>query len=99
MLIARVVTALIFGAVLIGAVFCLPATLAAAVFLLLWLAGAWEWGAFARLGAAGRAAYMLLIAVAMLMAHAWLAGDWARRRAPDFGRCVVGGRTDFSDRL
>lgn len=65
MLIARVATALVFGAVLIGALFFLPAVAAAGVFALLWLAGAWEWGGLARLSPAGRVAYVLVLAAAM----------------------------------
>jgi phosphatidate cytidylyltransferase len=76
-LIARVVTALVFGAVLIGAVFLLPPLGAAGVFALLWLGGAWEWGAFARFAGMTRIAYLALVAAVMLSAPYWLRGEAA----------------------
>ena len=40
----------------------------------LWLAGVWEWGAFAKLPAAGRTGYTVLFAAAMAVGWLWL-GD------------------------
>ena len=74
MLIARIITAVVFGAAVTGALLFAPSSVAAAVLGVLWLAGVWEWGAFAKLPAAGRAGYTLLFAASMGVAWPWL-GD------------------------
>lgn len=68
MLAARILTGLIFGTALTAVLLFAPSPVMAAVLALLWLAGVWEWAAFARLPAAGSAAYTLLFAVAMAVA-------------------------------
>jgi len=65
MLAARIVTGLIFGTALTAVLLFAPSPVMAAVLALLWLAGVWEWAAFARLPPGGSAAYTLLFAVAM----------------------------------
>jgi phosphatidate cytidylyltransferase len=74
MLAARIVTGILFGAAITGVLLLAPAPVAAAVLGLLWLAGVWEWGAFAKLPAAGQAGYTVVFAVAMALAWPWL-GD------------------------
>jgi phosphatidate cytidylyltransferase len=74
---ARVVTALVFGAVLVGALLLLPPVGAAGVFALLWLGGVWEWGAFARFAGVSRIAYTFLVGAVMLSAPYWLQGKAA----------------------
>jgi phosphatidate cytidylyltransferase len=75
MLAARIVTAVVFGAAVTGAILFAPSSVTALVLGALWLAGVWEWGGFARLPAAGRAAYTLLFAVAMAAGWPWLGAD------------------------
>jgi phosphatidate cytidylyltransferase len=72
LLITRIITAAFYGAALIAAVLFLPSAGAAAVFGLLWLAGAWEWAGFARLATRGHAVYTLLFGLAMGVV--WFAG-------------------------
>jgi phosphatidate cytidylyltransferase len=74
MLAARIVTGILFGAAITGVLLLAPAPVAAAILGLLWLAGVWEWGAFAKLPAAGQAGYTVVFAVAMALAWPWL-GD------------------------
>jgi phosphatidate cytidylyltransferase len=74
MLAARIVTGILFGAAITAALLLAPAPVTAAVLGLLWLAGVWEWGAFAKLPAAGQVGYTVLFAVAMALAWPWL-GD------------------------
>lgn len=74
MLTARIITAVIFGAAITGALLFASSPVAAAVLGVLWLAGVWEWGAFAKLATAGRAGYTLLFAASMAVAWPWL-GD------------------------
>jgi phosphatidate cytidylyltransferase len=71
MLVARILTALVFGAAITAAMLFAPPPVAAVVLALLWLAGVWEWAAFAKLPAAGRIGYTLLFAVA-IAAGWWL---------------------------
>lgn len=73
MLAARIVTALIFGTAITAALLFAPSQVTAAVLALLWLAGVWEWAAFAKLPAAGRVAYTGLFAAAMALGW-WLDG-------------------------
>jgi phosphatidate cytidylyltransferase len=72
MLAARTITAVIFGAAITGAFLFAPSWVTAAVLAVLWLAGVWEWGGFAKLPAAGRAGYTVLFAVAMAAGWPWL---------------------------
>jgi phosphatidate cytidylyltransferase len=72
MLAARIVTAVVFGAVITGAFLFAPSWVTAAVLAILWLAGVWEWGGFVKLQPAGRAAYTILFAVAMAIASPWV---------------------------
>ena len=74
MLAARIITAVIFGAAITGAILFAPSPVAAAVLGVLWLAGVWEWAGFAKLPAAGRAGYTGLFAASMAVAWPWL-GD------------------------
>lgn len=74
MLAARILTALVFGAAITAAFLLAPSPVTAAVLALLWLAGAWEWAAFAKLPAVGSAVYTLLFAVAMALGW-WLDGQ------------------------
>jgi phosphatidate cytidylyltransferase len=74
MLAARIVTGILFGAAITGALLLAPAPVTAAALGLLWLAGVWEWGAFAKLPAAGQVGYTVVFAVAMALAWPWL-GD------------------------
>jgi phosphatidate cytidylyltransferase len=74
MLIARIITAVIFGAAITGALLFAPSPVAASVLAILWLAGVWEWAAFAKLPAVGRIGYTVLFAVAMAVAWPWF-GD------------------------
>jgi phosphatidate cytidylyltransferase len=73
MLAARIVTALIFGTAITAVLLFAPSPVAAAVLALLWLAGVWEWAAFAKLPAAGQVGYTALFAVAMALGW-WLDG-------------------------
>ncbi|HSC14856.1 MAG TPA: phosphatidate cytidylyltransferase [Gammaproteobacteria bacterium] len=74
MLAARIITGVVFGAAITGALLFAPSPVTAAVLGILWLAGVWEWGAFAKLPAAGRAGYTVLFAAAMAVGWLWL-GD------------------------
>ena len=74
MLAARILTALVFGAAITAAILFAPSPVTAAVLALLWLAGVWEWAAFAQLPPAGRVGYTLLFAVAMAVGW-WLDGQ------------------------
>lgn len=67
MLRTRILTAIVWGGAVIGAVFFLPRPAAAAAFGLLWLAGSWEWAGLAGAARLGRAAYTAAFAVPMLV--------------------------------
>jgi phosphatidate cytidylyltransferase len=67
LLVTRVITGAVLGAVLIATVLLLPTTYAAAVLAVLWLAGAWEWAGLARLRGAYQAVYVAVVAVAMML--------------------------------
>ena len=67
MLAARIITAVIFGAAITGALLFAPSGVTAAVLALLWLAGVWEWAGFAKLPLLGRAGYTALFAAAMAL--------------------------------
>jgi phosphatidate cytidylyltransferase len=71
MLAARIATALVFGVAITAAMLYAPSPITAAVLALLWLAGVWEWAAFAKLPAAGRAVYTALFAGAMALGWWW----------------------------
>jgi phosphatidate cytidylyltransferase len=71
MLAARIFTALVFGTAITAALLLAPSPVTAAVLALLWLAGVWEWAAFAQLPTAGRVGYTVLFAVAMVVGW-WL---------------------------
>jgi phosphatidate cytidylyltransferase len=74
MLAARIATAVVFGAVITAAILYAPSNVAAGVLALLWLAGVWEWAAFAKLPAGGRVGYTALFAFAMALGW-WLNGQ------------------------
>jgi phosphatidate cytidylyltransferase len=67
MLAARIITGVVFGAAITGAILFAPSPVTAAVLAVLWLVGVWEWAGFAKLPAAGRAGYTGLFAVAMAL--------------------------------
>ena len=73
MLVARILTGLVFGAAITAAILFAPPPVAAAVLALLWLAGVWEWAAFAKLPVAKCIGYTLLFGVAM--AAGWFLDD------------------------
>jgi phosphatidate cytidylyltransferase len=69
MLKVRVLTAALFGGLLVTAMFLLPARPMAIVYGLICVAGAWEWSAFGELRSAlARAAYTLAIVALMIIA-------------------------------
>jgi phosphatidate cytidylyltransferase len=73
MLQQRIITALILAALVLGALFWLPAKITAAVITLLMLAGAWEWAAFPGLKQPlARLAYVAVIAACI--AFVWSQG-------------------------
>ncbi len=85
----RILTALVIGVVIIGVLTWLPASVALPVIAAVFLAGAWEWAAFAGLhGAASRTLYTAVIAAAaaaawwftrdeaQLTAFLWFAASW-----------------------
>src|SRR5688500_19537316 len=74
MLAPRIITGVIFGAAITGAILFAPSPVTAAVLAILWLAGVWEWAAFAKLPAAGRVGYTIVFAAAMAVGWSWL-GD------------------------
>ncbi len=74
MLAARIITGVIFGAAITGAILFAPSPVTAGVLAVLWLAGVWEWAAFANLAVAGRVGYTILFAAAMALGWSWL-GD------------------------
>ena len=88
MLAARIITGVVFGAAITGAILFAPSPVTAGVLGLLWLAGVWEWAGFAKLPAAGRVGYTILFAAAMALGWPWL-GDQAPRRAARRGARVV----------
>jgi phosphatidate cytidylyltransferase len=84
LLIRRVITGAVLGAVVAVTLLFLPTAAVAAVLGVLWIVGAWEWAGLARAGRAGRAAYALALGVLMAGALWWLlgaarveAGTWA----------------------
>jgi phosphatidate cytidylyltransferase len=74
MLAARIITGVIFGMAITGAILFAPSPVAAALLAVLWLAGVREWAGFAKLPAAGRAGYTIVFAAAMALGWLWL-GD------------------------
>src|SRR5688572_26341154 len=74
MLAARIITGVVFGAAITGAILFASSPVAATVLAVLWLAGVWEWAGFAKLAAAGRVGYTGLFAVAMALGW-WLLGE------------------------
>ena len=74
MLAARIATGLVFGVAITAAFLYAPSPVTAAVLALLWLAGVWEWAAFAQLPTSLRVAYTLVFAAAMGLAW-WLNGQ------------------------
>ena len=67
MIAARIITGVLFGAAITGVILFAPSPWTAAVLAILWLAGVWEWGGFAKFPAAGRIGYTGLFAVAMAL--------------------------------
>jgi len=72
MLAARIITGVIFGVAITGAILFAPPPVTAGVLAVLWLVGVWEWAAFAKLPAAGRVGYTILFAAAMALGWSWL---------------------------
>jgi phosphatidate cytidylyltransferase len=72
LLAARIITAVLFGAVITGSVLLLPARAAAGVFALLWILGAWEWAGFARFAGAPRWLYTAIMAACFVVLE-WFA--------------------------
>jgi phosphatidate cytidylyltransferase len=77
MLLPRILTAIVFGVAITAALLLAPPVVAAAALGALWLAGAWEWGGFAKLGSGTRLVYTLLLAVAMALGARGLGADAA----------------------
>lgn len=67
MLITRILTALVLGATVTGAVLFLPTVAAAAILGVLWLAGAWEWAGLADCGERARTAYVGVFGAVMVL--------------------------------
>jgi phosphatidate cytidylyltransferase len=67
MLATRIITGVTFGVAVTAALLFAPSPVTAAVLAILWLAGVWEWAAFAKLPVVGRAGYTLLFAAAMAL--------------------------------
>ena len=78
MLLQRIITAGIFGIAVTAALLFASPAVAAAVLGLLWLAGAWEWAGFAKLGLKARLVYTALFAVALAVGWRWLDMEAAR---------------------
>jgi phosphatidate cytidylyltransferase len=78
LLFTRIITGVLYGVAIAASVLFLSTGGMAAVFGVLWLAGAWEWAGFARLGTAGRAVFTALFAAAMAAAF-WLPAASADR--------------------
>jgi phosphatidate cytidylyltransferase len=76
LLIARIITGVLFGGALTATLLLAPPGIAAALLGGLWLAGAWEWAGFARLPAGGRIAYAAVLLAAGLAGYAWLDDRW-----------------------
>ena len=77
MLATRIITAVILGGTITVTVLFLPTAVAAGIFGLLWLAGAWEWASFAGFTAGRRAAYVGLFLGSILAVSAMLAPNVA----------------------
>jgi phosphatidate cytidylyltransferase len=72
MLRQRIITAGIFGLAITAALLYASPAVAASTLGVLWLAGAWEWGGFAKLGLPARLLYTALFAVALALGWRWL---------------------------
>jgi phosphatidate cytidylyltransferase len=72
MLAARIITAAVFGLAITAAILLAPPIVTAGVLGLLWLAGAWEWGGFARLDGLSRFIYTAAVVAVMLLGWRWL---------------------------
>lgn len=77
MLAARIITAAVFGLAITAAILLAPPLVTAGVLGLLWLAGAWEWGGFARLDGLSRFTYATALLAAMVAGWRWLGADGA----------------------
>lgn len=71
MLRTRILSALVMGAIVIGALVWLPPLGWATFMLAVLLVAGWEWGAFARLAGGGRVACSLALGAACLAVGAW----------------------------
>src|SRR5687768_5177909 len=78
MLLTRIITAVIFGVAMTAALLFAPPFVAAAVLGALWVAGAWEWGGLANVGAPLRLVYTLVLAAAMALGVQRFSDDAAR---------------------
>jgi phosphatidate cytidylyltransferase len=72
MLLPRIITGVLFGVALTAALLLASPLVAAAVLGVLWVAGAWEWGGFAKLDGAVRLGYTIVLAAAMALGAQWL---------------------------
>jgi phosphatidate cytidylyltransferase len=68
----RIITALVLGSALAAAVLFLSTWVAGVLFGLMFLAGAWEWGALARLHGQVRALYVFVFLAVMATAPWWV---------------------------
>lgn len=69
---SRIMTALLLAAVILGVLLLLPAVVAVAIILLIFLAGAWEWAGLAGRGD-GMARLPYVLAIAGAVGLAWMA--------------------------
>ena len=93
MLATRIVSALVLGAIVLGALFFLPPTGWALFSVLILFIAGWEWGGFAGLGRAGRAALALTVGALCWAAAVWtglaIGAPVTERTAVFYGAAVV----------
>jgi phosphatidate cytidylyltransferase len=75
LLVTRIITAVLLGGAITAGVLFLPSGVAAAMFGILWLAGAWEWSKLARLPPLRAIAYVAVLCASMLLALLWVSPD------------------------
>ena len=77
MLVTRIITAVILGGAITAGVLFLPIWVAAAMFGVLWAAGAWEWTKLAQLPPVRGVAYVVVLCASMLLALLMVSPDVA----------------------